>query len=60
MSTILEPLKPQGLKLWCRGHLEWHDLPAEFHETYQLLVTSSEHMDTDGQTTDLISLSFIC
>jgi hypothetical protein len=25
------------LKLWRRGHLQWHELPTEFHEIYRLI-----------------------
>jgi hypothetical protein len=26
-----------ALKLWHRGHLQWHDFPNEFYRNYQLL-----------------------
>jgi hypothetical protein len=42
-----------ALKLWHRGHLQWHDLPSEFYKIYQLL------QNLIGWTgTHLISLLF--
>jgi hypothetical protein len=50
-------LTATALKLWCRGHLQWHDLSTEFHKT---LPTGSEVDRGDRQTEDgdLISLLF--
>jgi len=37
VAFFLEWLKLWDYKLWHRGHLQWHDLPNEFHKIYQFL-----------------------
>jgi hypothetical protein len=51
-------VKGTGLKSRRRGHLQWHDLPTEF---YKNLSMGSKVIrgDTDRQTGDLISLTFL-
>jgi hypothetical protein len=53
-----------GLKVWCRGHLQWHDLPTEFHKYLSIgskVIRRDTQIDrwTDRQTGDLISLTFL-
>jgi hypothetical protein len=59
-SAILEWLKVRDWKVRHRGHLQWHDLRTEFHKN---LPTGSKvvrgHTQTDRQTGDLISLTFL-
>jgi hypothetical protein len=45
-----------GLKRTCRGHLQWHDLPTEFHKNLPIgsKVISGGHTQTDGQTHRLV------
>jgi hypothetical protein len=40
-------VEAKKLKVWRRGHLQWHDLRTEFHKIYELV--QSELGDTDGQ-----------
>jgi len=37
-----------GLKIWHRGHLQWHDLTAKFHENLQIcskVISGRTHRD---------------
>jgi hypothetical protein len=53
-----------GLKVWRRGHLQWHDLSTEFHKKLPIgskVIREDTQIDrrTDRQTGDLISLTFL-
>jgi hypothetical protein len=54
-------LKVWDLKLWNRGHLQWHDLPVEVGENLPvgLKVIGGTHRLTDRQSGYLLSLSFL-
>jgi hypothetical protein len=40
-----------GLKVWCRGYLQWHGLPTEFHKN---LPTGSKVIGGDRRTDRLV------
>jgi hypothetical protein len=42
------------LKIWLRGHLQWHDLPAEFH---QILLIGSKVINEGHKRTDSTVIS---
>jgi hypothetical protein len=46
----------QDYKLWCQGHLQWHDIHAKFHKNLPLgpKVFSGER--TDRQTDSMVIL----
>jgi hypothetical protein len=49
-----------ALKVWRRGHLQWHDLPTKFQKNLPIgskVIWADTH--TDRQTGDLISLTFL-
>jgi hypothetical protein len=48
-----------GLKVWRLGHLQWHDLSIEFHKNLPIGSKVIRGGDTDRQTGDLISLTFV-
>jgi hypothetical protein len=59
-SAILEWLKVRDWKVWRRGHLQWHDIPTEFHKNLPIGSKVIEgDTQTDGQTGTLISLTFL-
>lgn len=43
------------LKLWHRGHLQGHDIPAQFHENMQIILKVIRGTQTDRQTGDILS-----
>jgi hypothetical protein len=45
-----------GLKVLRRGHVQWHDLPTEFHKN---LPIGSKVIRGDKQTDGFISLTFL-
>jgi hypothetical protein len=64
--AILEWLKVRDYKVRRRGHLQWHDLPTEFHKNLPIglkVIGGDTHRQTDRQTDrqtgDLISLTFL-
>jgi hypothetical protein len=64
-SAILESLKVRDYEVRRRGHLQWHDLPTEFHKNLPLgskvIGGWGGHTDRriDRPTGDLISLTFL-
>jgi hypothetical protein len=48
-SAILEWLKVRDYEVRRRGHLQWHDLPTDFHKIYQLFqeLLRETHRQTD-------------
>jgi hypothetical protein len=50
MSAILEWLNLRDWKFWRRGHLQWHDLPTEFHKHEPNGSKIDKGRHTDSQT----------
>jgi hypothetical protein len=49
-----------GLKVWRRGHLQWHNVPTKFHKNLEIgSKVIRGDTQTDRQTGDLISLTFL-
>jgi len=42
------------LKLWHRGHLQWHDLPTEFHKNLPTDLKVDKGRKTHRQDGDFI------
>jgi hypothetical protein len=55
---IFEWLKLRHYILWRRGHLQWHELPTEFHKKTYQLVQKLVGGQTHEQDNNLISLHF--
>jgi len=47
-----------ALKLWLRGHLQWHGFPTEFHKNLPIGSEVDRGTDTHRRDSDLISLLF--
>jgi hypothetical protein len=47
-----------ALKLWYRGHLQWHDLPTKFHKNLPLGSDVDWEWGRHTEAGDLISLLF--
>jgi hypothetical protein len=43
-------IKAMGLKLWRRGHIQWHDLTAKFHKNLLISSKADRGKDTHTQT----------
>jgi hypothetical protein len=42
-------VEANALKLWRRVHLQWHDIPAEFHENLPFGLEFIRKGHSDGQ-----------